>query len=263
MAKQLGIHQVQGKIDNLVYYQQKRVNTGLIRRQNQAMSERLKTDPTFANTRAAGREFGYCSNAASVIIRSIPMRAQRILDPFILPQFTKYLYSLLRNTDGVVGRRFLEDFPTLGRQLENYINRLPKQIWDGVYPQIRLPQSVDTANFTGSIVIDRLEVQQFCELFGYDGIRFSFYDLGMVNMGRYLEGEGYTKTSYQSYRFAQRLLVMKDEPVDVRQEVEVTSGFGELTSVLVLAEPMRLVSNAQTYPVSHRSFIFKYIELGG
>lgn len=263
MAKQRGIHQVSGKIDNLVYYEQKRVPVGLIRRQNEAMSERLKSDPIFVNTRAAGKEFGYCSNAASVIIRSIPMRAQRILDPFILPQFTKYLYSLLRNTDGTVGKRVLDDFPTLGRQLENYINRLPKQIWDGVFPQIRLPQSVDTATFTGNIIIDRLEVQQFCELLGYDGIRFSFYDLGMVNMGRYIEGEGYTKTSYQSYRFVQRLLITEDEPIDVNQEVEVSPGYGELTSVLVLAEPMRLVGGTQTYPLSHRSFIFKYIELGG
>lgn len=261
MAKQRGIHQVSGKIDNLVYYEQKRVPVGLIRRQNQAMSERLKSDPTFAKTRAAGSEFGYCSNLASIIIRSIPMRAQRILDPFILPQFTKYLYSLLKNTDGVVGHRFLDNFPALGRDIENYINRLPKQMWDGIFPQIRLPRSVDIVNFLGEITIDKLEVQQFCDLFGYDGIRFSFYDFGSVKLGEYIVGKGYTKSQYISYRYKQRILITKEDTRNLTQEVEVASDFGQLTSVLVLAEPMRLVGNTQTYPLSHRSFIFKYIQL--
>lgn len=69
MAKQRGTHQIAGTINNLVYYQQKYVKCGLIRRQNEAMPARLKEDPVFSNTRAANALFGGCMMLASALLR--------------------------------------------------------------------------------------------------------------------------------------------------------------------------------------------------
>lgn len=60
MAKQRGTHQIAGKINNLVYYEQKYIRGGLIRRQNEAMSSRLKEDVVFSNTRMANSLYGAC-----------------------------------------------------------------------------------------------------------------------------------------------------------------------------------------------------------
>lgn len=68
MAKQRGTHQISGTINNLVYYQQKYVRGGLIRRQNEAMSNRLKEDPIFNNTRDANALFGGCMMLSSALL---------------------------------------------------------------------------------------------------------------------------------------------------------------------------------------------------
>lgn len=60
MAKQRGTHQIAGKVNNLVYYEQKYIKGGLIRRQNEAMSSRLKEDVVFSNTRMANSLYGAC-----------------------------------------------------------------------------------------------------------------------------------------------------------------------------------------------------------
>lgn len=69
MAKQRGVVQLSGRVDNLCYYQQKRVRGGLVRRINLAMSERVKTGAEYQRLRIANSYFGACSMAASAIIR--------------------------------------------------------------------------------------------------------------------------------------------------------------------------------------------------
>lgn len=81
MAKQRGIHQISGKINNLCYYEQKYVRGGLIRRINEAMSERLKIDPVFANTRVANKIFGGCSQYAKVLLSFFGNRSTYLFKP--------------------------------------------------------------------------------------------------------------------------------------------------------------------------------------
>ena len=68
MAKQRGIVHLSGRVDNLCYYQQKRVKGGLVRRLNQAMSERAKTGEEFENFRTANSYFGACSMCAGAML---------------------------------------------------------------------------------------------------------------------------------------------------------------------------------------------------
>lgn len=103
MAKQRGIHQISGKINNLCYYEQKYVRGGLIRRINEAMSERLKTDPLFANTRRANTIFGGCSLVASVLLSFFGSRNTYLFKP--------YRHALLTRE---VQKFFLSEYNSLG-----------------------------------------------------------------------------------------------------------------------------------------------------
>lgn len=106
MAKQRGIHQISGKINNLCYYEQKYVRGGLIRRINEAMSGRLKTDPAFANTRVANRLFGGCSLMAKALLSAATWRLDTLAYPSRQAKLTSSLLSIAQEA---YGRGYLED----------------------------------------------------------------------------------------------------------------------------------------------------------
>ncbi len=106
MAKQRGIHQISGKINNLCYYEQKYVRGGLIRRINEAMSGRLKTDPAFANTRSANRLFGGCSLMAKALLSAATWRLDTLAYPSRQAKLTSSLLSAIHET---YGRNFLAE----------------------------------------------------------------------------------------------------------------------------------------------------------
>lgn len=99
MAKQRGIHQISGKINNLCYYEQKYVRGGLIRRINDAMSERLKTDPVFARTRHANTIFGGCSMMASTLLGFFGSRNTYLFKPYRQALLTRAVKRYLVNFD--------------------------------------------------------------------------------------------------------------------------------------------------------------------
>ena len=75
MAKQRGVLQLSGRVDNLCYYQQKGVRGGLVRRVNLAMSERVKAGAEYTNLRTANSFFGACSMLAAAILSLINQRS--------------------------------------------------------------------------------------------------------------------------------------------------------------------------------------------
>lgn len=93
MAKQRGIHQISGTVNNLTYYEQKYVRGGLIRRVNEGMSERLKTDPAFENTRRKNAIFGMCSKIASAVWSQVPSASINATRPSVHARTTRFLYQ--------------------------------------------------------------------------------------------------------------------------------------------------------------------------
>jgi hypothetical protein len=83
MAKQRGTHQIAGKINNLVYYEQKYIRGGLIRRQNEAMSSRLKEDIVFAGTREANSLFGACMMMSGAVLSVLGYRRNLMVKPSV------------------------------------------------------------------------------------------------------------------------------------------------------------------------------------
>lgn len=79
MAKQTGLIRIRGKVGDHVYYTSK-VGGALMREQNAGMSERVKTDPAYANTRLNASEFGGAGKLAGAIISPVSQRWRYILD---------------------------------------------------------------------------------------------------------------------------------------------------------------------------------------
>lgn len=103
MAKQRGIHQISGKVNNLCYYEQKYVKGGLIRRINEAMSERLKTDPVFENTRHANVIFGGCSQFAKTILSFFGNRSTYLFLPYRQAKLTKIIKNFFTGSNELNG----------------------------------------------------------------------------------------------------------------------------------------------------------------
>lgn len=103
MAKQRGIHQISGTVNNLTYYEQKYVRGGLIRRVNGGMSERLKTDPAFENTRKKNAVFGMCSKIASAVWSQVPSASINATRPSVHARTTRFLYQYFSQQDFALG----------------------------------------------------------------------------------------------------------------------------------------------------------------
>lgn len=108
MAKQRGIHQIKGKINNLCYYEQKYVRGGLIRRINEAMSERLKTDPVFSRTRSANKVFGGCSMYAKALLSFFGSRTTFMFRPSRHAMLTKLVLEYMTSPDPIIGTSSIE-----------------------------------------------------------------------------------------------------------------------------------------------------------
>lgn len=108
MAKQSGIHQLRGKVGNMKYYGMKGVKGGLVQSINEGMSERVKTDAAYANTRLNNAEFGGAGSTAGAIIRSLSQRWRYLLVPFATGKLAKDVRNIMmQDTGGAWGERGL------------------------------------------------------------------------------------------------------------------------------------------------------------
>ena len=124
MAKQRGIHQISGTVNNLTYYEQKYVRGGLIRRVNEGMSERLKSDPAFENTRKRNAVFGMCSKIASAVWSQVPTASINATRPSVHARTTRFLYQYFAQQDFALG-----DSPDFDANFtRNFVNFLNSQL---------------------------------------------------------------------------------------------------------------------------------------
>lgn len=97
MAKQSGIHQLNGKIRGMSYYRQKGVDEGLARSINQGLSKRVKESAEYENTRLNSREFGSAGSFAGAAIRAISERQRTMLKDFATGALAKAVREVIIN----------------------------------------------------------------------------------------------------------------------------------------------------------------------
>lgn len=108
MPKQAGTYKVRGKMDGKSYYQPKNTDTHLFRSINQQMSERVKTEPNYAKTRAYAAEFGVCTELSKSIFNVFNRWYPNSMINKSSAPLSKLLIEDLRNDDiHVLGNRQL------------------------------------------------------------------------------------------------------------------------------------------------------------
>lgn len=164
MAKQRGVVQLSGRVDNLCYYQQKRVRGGLVRRINLAMSERVKSGSEYINLRIVNSYFGACSMLAAALLDftygrfQFSTRSDR--QSFLTKELQKILLS--RNNppaDGiiVIDADFYKVIPL------SY-NKIIKVRFSNFFANI--PQFIVAANgATIPFVFNSIFLQRYCEYY--------------------------------------------------------------------------------------------------
>lgn len=124
MAKQSGLHQIRGKVGEHSYYRQSGVKSGLIRRINQGLSQRVKTSEEYANTRLNNAEFGNAADVAKIIGVNIYPKFRPMIVNFSQSKMTKGLLALIKQATGQWGRRGLS--ATDAQSVCDVINSLAK-----------------------------------------------------------------------------------------------------------------------------------------
>lgn len=247
MAKQSGIHQLRGKYGNNVYYTQKGVAGGLVRKINEGMSNRVKNDAAFANTRRNAAEFGAAGNFAGASVRSISQRWRTILDPFATGKLGKDMLPLIKaDATGEWGQRGLSGttWQDIFRQkLAGYAkNQYSENFAVGL-----------TAKYdTESLSVEGTTTAQTSEGLlarGAEGVVYEFY-LYTSEFGVFSEAA----EKYQSSVSSIDLMGSVDAEIGAVTSLAVsktfTSGYytdadTRATAVLVVAKPYKVVNNVK------------------
>lgn len=109
MAKQVGLHQIRGKVGEHSYYRQTGVSAGIIRAINQAMSGKVKSDDAFANTRLNNAEFGQACRIAAAIARYVTPKYRPMILPFSQAKLAKQILEQIKLDDASWGQRNISD----------------------------------------------------------------------------------------------------------------------------------------------------------
>lgn len=94
MAKQKSIFKIKGVVDGQSFFYSK-LGGYQLRKINPNMSERVKTEPAFANTRLAAQEFKGAASTASAIVRGVTSRWRFFSTPKLVGDLTKYIIAQL------------------------------------------------------------------------------------------------------------------------------------------------------------------------
>lgn len=208
MAKQRGIHQISGKINNLCYYEQKYVNGGLIRRINEAMSERLKTDPVFDNTRRANTIFGGCSIAAASILEFFGSRNTFLFKPYRQALLTKWMQSYMINVNDTSTYPSILGIDLGVKHLPNVIGNIVKNKIRDSFPELPYKIPDIPLGSQAEFVITYQSLINFCTKYKCEGVQISFsnpkYFYGAdysLSAGRYVAGDSNPggRVSYQNF----------------------------------------------------------------
>lgn len=173
MAKQIGIHQIKGKVGTRSYYRQSGVADGLSREINQALSGRVKEDPAYANTRLNNREFGQACKIAGVFGRFIQPKFRPMVLPFSQSLMAQIILDVIKNdptANAQWGFRGLAMSPLVVPV--EALNACVKNRFDDIYSDVDLELTAGTGNartlsFTGT---PQSGAADFLQSIGADGV---------------------------------------------------------------------------------------------
>ena len=105
MAKQIGLHQIKGRVGDHAYYRQTGVRNGLIRSINQGLADRVKNGAEYANTRLNMAEFGQACRVAGVYGKLVVPKWRPMFLAFSQSILSKKIVALVKQGTGNWGER--------------------------------------------------------------------------------------------------------------------------------------------------------------
>lgn len=132
MAKQIGIHQIRGKVGERCYYRTKGVESGLSRSINQGMSARVKNGEEYSNTRLNNAEFKNANSIATAAFNSVNTRKRGMMRNFAISAMTKAALADIKQGTGAWGVRL--PHTELDTLIVDLLERHAKGgVYDGMY----------------------------------------------------------------------------------------------------------------------------------
>lgn len=134
MPIQAGTYKVRGKMENRSYYKPKYSEQHLVRSINQQMSQRVKTEPRFANTRKCAAEFGVATGMSGEIFETLRSYGAKITNQTLSNKLTQRLLSDVRkDTEHVFGQRTLNN-RLWQDETRAFLNTCSRPGWGSLYP---------------------------------------------------------------------------------------------------------------------------------
>ena len=180
MAKQRGIHQLSGTVNNMVYYSKKGTNTGVARRQNEAMSSRLKEGSEFANTRGANSLFGACMVYASIFLNFSLMRDVFLKGANRAGFLASNFLTQTKIFAGTVGEGSIDPKAWSKDGLLCALNSLAKNKLNKYLPSFPLAYKDLVSDTTLDLEFNEDELNNYASLVGADGLSFRYLGMGAV-----------------------------------------------------------------------------------
>lgn len=134
MPIQAGTYKVRGKMENRSYYKPKYSEQHLVRSINQQMSERVKTEPRFANTRKCAEEFGVATGMSRELFDHLKAYGANITNQTLRNKLTQRLLNDVRHdTAHVFGQRTLNN-RLWQNETRAFLNTCSRPGWSSLYP---------------------------------------------------------------------------------------------------------------------------------
>lgn len=105
MAKQVGLFNLRGKIENKSFYKTAGVAETVIRQIPEGLASRVKTAPEYANTRLNNDEFKNANAIATFLMNAVPNRRSSMMRRFAIADMTKIGLEYIKAGSGNWGQR--------------------------------------------------------------------------------------------------------------------------------------------------------------
>lgn len=246
MAKSSELLALRGKVAGKSFYAMKGVDGTLVRSINEGMSNRVKNDAAYANTRLNAAEFGSAGSMAGAVIRTVSKRWRTILQAFATAMLTKAVRNLIiQDTTNPWGERLLSVQGWQGA-VRDAVSRLVKNSYSENFANSIAASATAVGQ---AVTVDISTTEQDSEALvslGADGVLYEFYRQRVV-APKFVNGK-YT-APVASVEFINSLTTTIGTGVSEQIDgtpLAVGEGTDDMESVIVVALPTRTV-NGETY----------------
>lgn len=258
MAKQRGLHQIKGKVGEYSYYSQTGVSGGLIRKINEGLSARVKTDAAYANTRLNNQEFGAAANVSALLGQCVTPKFRPMILPFSQSKMAKDILKVAREHTANWGQRVVTSEDTA--KLCDILSAMSKRDINEFVTADVSRETVDEATVYGQITKEQVSLMLSLGItnFTLTAVQFDIATGQWVPLAQEMS-TGYMTRNNSADVFSDTALVAgagldNSETIDVRTFVPEANHSGHQIIVFV-AMPIREINGVPHILQEYCSFV--------